>query len=104
MTKPFKPAEVFPPGDYLRDELVSRRWTQGDFARIIGRPLQTVNEIINNRKRITVETAKAIGLALGTSPELWLNLQNYYDLHTTPDPDPMIEKRAASKTRATTSV
>ncbi|MGA3065931.1 MAG: HigA family addiction module antitoxin [Tepidisphaeraceae bacterium] len=96
MAKPLKPAEVFPPGDYLRDELETRGWTQADFAKIIGRPLQTVNEIINNRKRITVETAKAIALALGTSPELWLNLQNYYDLRTTPDPDPKIEKRAAA--------
>jgi len=96
MTRKFKPAEVFPPGEYLRDELSARGWSQGDFARIIGRPLQVVNEIINNKKRITVETAKAIALALGTSPELWLNLQNYYDLHTTPEPDPKIEKRAAA--------
>jgi HTH-type transcriptional regulator/antitoxin HigA len=96
MRKKFKAAEVFPPGDYLRDELESRGWTQGDFARVIGRPFQVVNEIINNRKRITVETAKAIALAMGTSPEFWLNLQNYYDLHTTPDPDPGIVKRAAA--------
>ena len=50
MAKAFKPAEVFPPGEYLRDELEARVWTQGDFARIIGRPLQVVNEIINGRK------------------------------------------------------
>ena len=93
---PFIPAEVFPPGEYLRDELKERRWTQGDFARIIGRPLQMVNEIINGKKRITVETAKAIGLALGTGPELWLNLENTYRLHTTADADPAIQKRAAA--------
>ena len=65
MTRNFKPAEVFPPGDYLREELEARGWTQSDFAKILGRPLQTVNEIINGRKRITVESAKEIGLALG---------------------------------------
>jgi HTH-type transcriptional regulator/antitoxin HigA len=48
------PAEVFMPGEYLRDELEARGWTQGDFARIIGRPVQVVNEIINGKKRITV--------------------------------------------------
>jgi HTH-type transcriptional regulator / antitoxin HigA len=90
------PAEVFQPGEYLRDELQARGWTQGDFARIIGRPVPVVNEIINGRKRITVETAKAIGLALGTGPELWLNLETTYRLHTTADPDPAIAKRAAA--------
>ena len=92
----FVPAEVFQPGEYLRDELNARGWTQGDFAKIIGRPLQVVNEIINGKKRITVETAKAIGLALGTGPELWLNLENTYRLHTTADADPAIQKRATA--------
>jgi HTH-type transcriptional regulator/antitoxin HigA len=71
-------AQVFAPGEYLRDELAARGWTQGDFAKVIGRPLQVVNEIINGKKRITVATAKEIGLALGTGPELWLNLENTY--------------------------
>jgi HTH-type transcriptional regulator/antitoxin HigA len=90
------PAEVFQPGEYLRDELEARGWTQSEFARIIGRPIQVVNEIINGRKRITVESAKEIGLALGTGPELWLNLENAYRLHTTPAADPAIKKRAAA--------
>jgi HTH-type transcriptional regulator/antitoxin HigA len=93
--KTFKPAEVFPPGDYLRDELEARGWTQGDLAKVIDRPIQAVNEIIKGKKRITAKTAKAIALALGTSAELWLNLQTYYDLHTASDADPTIEKRAA---------
>src|SRR5271170_1627780 len=90
-----KPAEVFAPGDYLREELTERGWTQGDFAKAIARPLQVVNEIINHKKRLTAETAKAIALALGTSPEFWLNLQNQYDLHSTPDADHEIEARVA---------
>lgn len=90
------PTQVFPPGDYLRDELAERGWTQTDFAKVINRPLQVVNEIINNKKRITVDTAKEIALAFGTTPDFWLNLQNYYDLHTTPQADPKIKKRAAA--------
>jgi HTH-type transcriptional regulator/antitoxin HigA len=86
---------VFYPGDYLRDELAERGWTQSDFAKVIGRPLQVVNEIINGKKRLTAETAKAIALALGTSPEFWLNLQNQYDLYSTPEADQGIVKRAA---------
>lgn len=96
MSKHRKPAEVFPPGEFLREELHARGWMQGDFARVLGRPLQTVNQIINGNKRITVETAKEIGLAFGTGPEVWLNLENTYRLYTTPEPDKQIAKRAMS--------
>jgi HTH-type transcriptional regulator/antitoxin HigA len=43
MAKEFKPAEVFTPGGFIRDELEARGWTQAKFAEIIGRPLQNVN-------------------------------------------------------------
>jgi HTH-type transcriptional regulator/antitoxin HigA len=96
VTKIFKPAEAFPPGDFIREELQARGWTQSDLARVLGRPLQAVNEIINGKKRITAETAKALGLALGTGPEVWLNLQNSYDLFDSPDADPQIVRRATA--------
>jgi len=46
------------------------------------------------KKRMTAATAKAIGLALGTGPKLWVNLQTTYDLFHAPDPDPAIARRA----------
>ena len=39
-------AEVFSPGEYLREELEARNWTQVKFAEVIGRPPRLVNEII----------------------------------------------------------
>lgn len=92
---PFKPADVFPPGDFIREELESRGWTQADLARILGRPLQTVNLLINGRKSVTAQTAKALGVAFGTGPELWMNLEIAYQLHTAPEPDPSIKRRVA---------
>lgn len=89
-------AKVLPPGDFIREELEARGWSQSGFARIMGRPLQAVNEIINGRKRITAETAKELAAAFGTSPELWLNLENAYRLAQTDEPDPAIKKRAAA--------
>ncbi len=94
-SKPLKPAEVFPPGDFIREELEARGWTQGDLARVLGRPLQTVNLIINGRKSVTAETAKALGVAFGTGPELWMNLETAYQLDTAPEPDPAIKRRVA---------
>ncbi len=70
------PAEIFEVGEYLRDELEERGWTISEFAEIICRPIQTVSEILNGKKEITVDTANSIAAAFGTTPELWLNLQN----------------------------
>lgn len=77
------PAEVFPPGELLRDELQARSWTQEDFASILGRSQRDVNDIINAKRSITPRTAMELAEALGTSAELWLKLQAAYDLHTT---------------------
>ena len=42
-----EPAEAFPAGEYLRDELEERGWTVTEFAEILARPLQVVSEILN---------------------------------------------------------
>jgi HTH-type transcriptional regulator/antitoxin HigA len=75
-----RPAEVFPPGEFLREELEERGWTQTDLAEILGRPIRVVNEIIMGKRRISAETAKGLAAALGTSPEFWLNLEAAYHL------------------------
>ena len=74
-------AEVFPPGEFLREELETRGWTQAGLAERMGRPLRSINEIVNGKKAITAETAIGLGDALGTSAEYWLNLESGYRLH-----------------------
>lgn len=75
------PAEVFPPGEFLKDELEARGWTQVEFAEIIDRPPRLINEIIAGKRGITPETAREFAAALGTSPMFWLNLEAAYRLH-----------------------
>lgn len=93
-------AEAFPPGEFIRDELEERGWTQRDLAEVLGRPLQTVNQIINGRKCITPETAVELAAALGTSPELWLNLEAGFRLSRVAEPDPGIARRAKARLTA----
>jgi HTH-type transcriptional regulator/antitoxin HigA len=69
------PAEVFPPGEFLRDELDARGWTPRKFAKMLGRPLQLVDEILAGQHPIEPQIAAEIGAALGTSPDIWLNLE-----------------------------
>lgn len=73
-------AEVFPVGEMLADELEAREWSQADFAEILGRPAQFVSEIVSGKKEITRESAMQIAAALGTSPEMWLKMQDRYYL------------------------
>lgn len=74
------PAEVFPPGEFLREELEARGWTQADLAEILGRPTQVVNEIVLSKRSVTPETAKGLGIAFGTGAQFWLNLEAAYQL------------------------
>ena len=91
---------MYPPGEFIREELEERGWTQRDLADVLGRPLQTVNQIINGRKGITPETAVELGAALGTSAELWMNLESGYRLSLVGKPDPMISRRARARLAA----
>lgn len=98
MTDVVRAVEVFSPGEFLRDELEERGWTNVEFAEILGRPPQVVSEILSGKKAITPETALEIGTALDTSAELWLNLESAYRLHearSSVAPLTQVERRAA---------
>jgi HTH-type transcriptional regulator/antitoxin HigA len=86
--------DIYPPGDRLKEELDARGWTQADLADILGRPARLISEIINAKRSITPETAKGLGEALGTGPELWMNLETQYRLAQTDVPNQAIARRA----------
>lgn len=88
-------AEVFPPGEFLQDELEARHWSQIELAEIMGRPQRLISEIIQGKKAITAETAQQLGKALGTSAEFWLNLESMYQLSKVGAADDQIAQRAA---------
>jgi HTH-type transcriptional regulator / antitoxin HigA len=93
--------ETLSPGDRLRDAIEARQWTQTDFAEIIGRPLQAVNEIIAGRRAITPETALEFEAALGRPTAVeWLQWEAEYQLSQTPArSDHAIRERASQYTR-----
>jgi addiction module HigA family antidote len=43
-------------------------------------PTQRINEIVRGKRGVTPDTAWLFALALGTTPEFWLNLQMQHDL------------------------
>ncbi len=72
------PAETFSPGEHLRDELLERGWTVSHLAGLMGRPTNVVSSILEAKIAVTPDLAHALSAALGTSSELWLNLERSY--------------------------
>jgi addiction module HigA family antidote len=69
------------PGEILREDVIpALNITQGEFARTIGVSRRTVNEILQEKRPVTVDTAHRLARALNTSPDVWLGLQVDVDL------------------------
>ena len=69
------------PGEILREEyMIPLNLSQNQLARDIDVPVGRINQILHNRRAITADTALRFSCYFGTSPELWLGLQNDYDL------------------------
>lgn len=89
-----KSAEIFSPGDFLSEELEARGWSQVELAKIMGRPTTLISGIIRGKKQITPDTAIQLGMALGTGPEIWMNLESQYQLSKVKMADSLVSRRA----------
>lgn len=70
------------PGEMLLEEfLAPMGLTQRELADGIRVPYQRVNELVNGRRGVTPHTAVRLAKFLGTTPEVWLNLQLRWDLY-----------------------
>jgi len=87
-------AEVFPPGDFIKEELEAREWSQTDLAEVLGRSVRLVNEIVNGKRAITPETATGLAKAFGTSAQFWMNLESSWQLSKLGSEDDAIARRA----------
>ncbi len=71
----------FHPGEMLLEEFLEPRgMSQAEFARQLGWTKARLNELIRGKRGITAESALDLAEALGTSANLWMNLQSAYDI------------------------
>lgn len=69
------------PGEVLREEfLVPLKMSAGTLAKACGLPRTRIERIAGELTGVTVDTALRLAKALGTTPQLWLNLQTDYDV------------------------
>jgi addiction module HigA family antidote len=70
------------PGQLIREKVLKGSGiSQDNFAEALGVSRFSVNQILNGRRGVSPEMALRLSLALGTSPELWLNLQAQVDIY-----------------------
>ncbi|MGE0364067.1 MAG: HigA family addiction module antitoxin [Vicinamibacterales bacterium] len=69
------------PGEMLLEEFLKPSGlTQAEAARRMAMPLNRLNEVVRGKRGVTADTALRLARLLGTSAELWLNLQIDWDL------------------------
>ncbi len=81
MAKREKPMAPVHPGEILREDFMKPlELSVNKLALELHVPATRIGEIVNERRRITAETALRLARFFKTNAEFWLNLQNFYDL------------------------
>lgn len=74
------------PGDILRTEFLEPlKLSQNQLALELRVPVTRISEIVKGKRAITAETALRLGRYFNTSADLWLGLQQQYDLDVASD-------------------
>lgn len=67
------------PGEFIREELEERGWSQRDLAFILGVAENSVTQLLNGKKGISTEMALSLADAFNVSADFFNNLQWAYD-------------------------
>lgn len=68
------------PGEILRDELEELELSANAMAKALGVPANRVTAILKGQRGVTADTALRLSKFFGTTPQVWLNLQQTYEL------------------------
>lgn len=84
------------PGELLREYLSGMQ--VGEAAKRLRVARSTLSRLLNSRASFTAPMALRLADALGTEPEVWLNLQQQYDLwHASRRRRPKVERFVFSR-------
>ena len=68
------------PGEILGEELEELGMSANAMAIALGVPTNRITAILKGQRGITADTALRLSRYLGTTPQLWLNLQKTFEL------------------------
>lgn len=75
----FKNISAFHPGYYISDLINDLEMSQEEFALRLGVTPKNLSDLVNGKASISKNIAKKLSLMLGTSADVWLELQKKYD-------------------------
>jgi addiction module HigA family antidote len=74
------------PGEILREEfLVPLGMSAHELAMALRVPATRINDIVNERRGITADTALRLSRYFGTTSRFWMNMQASYELEAAED-------------------
>jgi len=82
------------PGKFLADELDALGMGVPEVAAILHVPANRIYQLLNGQRSLTADTALRLSQWLGTSAEIWLNLQKLYELR-------LAEQKTGKKIKST---
>ena len=68
------------PGEILREELDTLGMSANALAKALGVPVNRITMILNGQRGVSADTALRLARYFGTTPQLWLNLQQTWEL------------------------
>ena len=75
----YKDIVAFHPGYYIADIIEDMGISQAEFATRMGTTAKTLSQLINGQANISNDLAKKLSVMMGTSADVWLNLQDTYN-------------------------
>lgn len=77
------------PGEILREDILPRTGlTAKDLARHLDVPAAAIDELLSEKRAVTLDLAVRLGTALGQGARYWLGLQAMYDIWHAEQPAP----------------
>lgn len=70
---------AFHPGYYIQETIEDLEMTQEEFAIRLGTTAKTISKLVNGEINLSNDIANKLSNMLGTSVDLWLNLQSTYE-------------------------
>lgn len=70
---------AFHPGYYIKEYIDEMGLTKKEFASVLGVAPNTLNELVSGDRKLTTDIAYKLSELLGTSMEVWVNIQKTFD-------------------------
>lgn len=86
--------EPIHPGRFLADELEALGMSVPETALVLRVPANRIYQLLKGERALTADTALRLSQWLGTSAEMWMNLQKLYELR-------LAEQKMGEKIRRT---